>query len=26
MGDLFHNQERPCPTDPPTYRYTYSAV
>ena len=22
-NDLFHNQERPCPTDPPTYRYTY---
>jgi hypothetical protein len=20
-GDLFHNQ--PCPTDPPTYEYTY---
>jgi hypothetical protein len=22
-GDLFHNPDRPCPTDPPTYKYTY---
>jgi hypothetical protein len=21
--DLFHNPNRPCPTDPPTYKYTY---